>query len=261
MLTDGSSTLFVFPSVGTIKDLPGFGSVTDFEEVQGSALVGGATVHFDLASVVVNGAAAVGNCNSNADFNSCTPANSPFTLLEDGTGTQLSISFNTLLNGYTGTSAGGTTPYSGMFSMQVAGVFNGTGACGGITANTTNFISCEAAGGTILTTWSATETPVAPIATPEPTSIALMGSVLLALTPFLRRRRLRNLGSRLVGYWPANLSSFRCRGNVIQLISDSEQAPIKAFALSSLEPSYLPVFHPIDSAHQTAKLTAKLEFG
>lgn len=95
-----------------------------------------------------------------------------------------------MLNGYTGMSSGGTTPYVGTFSTQTAGVFSGAGACNGLTANITDFLSCEAAGGTVTVAWAATETPTAtPVATPEPMGIALLGSILLGLAPYLRRLR------------------------------------------------------------------------
>jgi hypothetical protein len=191
MAVSGFSTLFSTGSLGTIEDMNGLGPVTQFETVPGGSAVGGATVNFDLTSLKVNGGTAIGNCGSDATFTSCTPADSPFTLTENSNGTQLEISFTALLNGYTGTSASGTTPYIGTFSMQDAGTFTGSGACaGGLTADITNFVNCEAAGGTIDSTWSATESPTpTSLGTPEPMSIALMGSMLLPLIPYLRRRK------------------------------------------------------------------------
>ena len=161
----GSSTLFSYPSAATITDVSGSGPVTDFESVTGGSAVGGAIVNFDLTSL------------------------SAFTLTQDPSGNQFSITFTALLNGYTGFSAGGTTPYAAVFSMQEAGTLTGSGACTGLAATVENFTNCESKGGTIQTSWGATETPVpTTVVTPEPMSVALLGSVLLALTPRLRRR-------------------------------------------------------------------------
>ena len=187
----GTSNLFAAPGTGSIKDLNTTGALTDFETVTGAGALAGLTIHFDLTSVVENGSTASGNCNSNAPLNSCQPANSPFTLMENATGTVLTIEFNVLLDGYTGSSSAGSTPYEGVFSTQQAGLFAGTGACSGKAADITNFISCEAAGGTVDGTWSATEAPAPIQPTPEPISLVFLGSVLLALTPRLRRSRNR----------------------------------------------------------------------
>jgi hypothetical protein len=175
-------------STDTIKDLSGFGPVSDFETILGGTAVGGATVHFDLTSIVVNGGVASGDCTSNNPSNSCTPANSPLNLIENSTG--VSISFVALLNAYTGTSGTGVTPYVATFSTQLVGTLNGTGACHGIAANLANVASCEGAGGTIDTTWSATEPPApatAPV--PEPATLTLTGLGFAAVARFRRRFR------------------------------------------------------------------------
>jgi hypothetical protein len=192
MTVGGSSTDFstAVSATDQIKDLSGTGAVTDFEEVLGGAFLGGATVHFDLTSLVTNGGTALGNCNTTAPFNSCTPANSPFTYTENSNSTQVTISFEAMLNGYTGTSAGGTTAYDAKFSTQIAGVLSGTGACGGLAANIVNIVTCESSGGTLDVTWAANETPIAGTVTPtpEPASCVLFGSVLAAAALFGRRR-------------------------------------------------------------------------
>src|ERR1017187_9775037 len=164
MSVAGASNLFSTATSSTdqIKDVAGFGPVTLFETVSGAGALAGQTVNFDLVSIpLTNGGAGSGNCTSNAPNNSCSPAGSPFTFTEDPTGTQVSISFHTLLSAYTGTSAGGTTAYSGVFSTQLSGAFPGSGACSGVTAHITNILACQAAGGTVQATWSATETPIA----------------------------------------------------------------------------------------------------
>ena len=179
----GSSGLFQV-GTGTIKDFS-TGSVTDFETSPGGPLVGFQTVHFDLMSIPANTGATVGNCTSNAPLNSCTPSGSGFTFTEDITGNQVSITFAVLMNAYTGTSASGSTPYQGLFTMQQSGILKGSGACSGLSAKITNILTCEAAGGTIASTWSATESPVGEGtpggSAPEPAVAFLIGGGLMAL--------------------------------------------------------------------------------
>jgi hypothetical protein len=172
-----------------IKDLPSLPppTLTDFLQVQGAGAIVGSIAMFDLTSVPLTaGGAGFGNCLSNAANNSCSPPGSPFTFQESSTGTDVTVSFSTQLLAYTGTSASGTTAYTGTFSTDQALVLNGSGACNGLAANITNILSCEAAGGTIAATWSAT---LAPSATPEPISFILFGSGLIGVAVFGRRFR------------------------------------------------------------------------
>jgi hypothetical protein len=159
MTVSGASVLFSFPTTGTVQDVSTTVPAIDFVDVTGGATVGGATIHFDLTSIPTNGPVNVGNCSSNAPMNTCTPASSPFTYLEDITGRQVTISFATLMNAYTGTSASGVTPYMARYSTNLSGTINGAGACSGVVVNITNILSCEAAGGTLVATWSATAAP------------------------------------------------------------------------------------------------------
>jgi hypothetical protein len=186
MAVSGSSADFVASTFGTITDLSSFGPISDFETVTGGTAVGGATVHFDLTSIVLNGAG-FGNCTSNSANNACGPANSPLVLQEDNTGTQVSLSFTALLDAYTGTSATGVTPYRAIFATQFSGPLSGTGACNGELANITDIVTCEAAGGTIDSPWSASESPTrAPAPVPEPATLTLTG---LGIAAAVARRR------------------------------------------------------------------------
>lgn len=187
MGVSGVSSIFAVGN-GTIGDiLGGVSETTPFETVTGAGVETGNTINFLLNTLVTNGGTTVGNCASNAAFNSCTPANSPFTFSEDSTGTQLTISFTALLSGYTGTSGSGTTPYRSIFATQQSGTLSGTGSCNGATANITTALTCEASGGTITATWSANESPIT--GTPEPVSALLIGSGLIGVALFGRRLR------------------------------------------------------------------------
>jgi hypothetical protein len=188
MSVSGVSNIFATPSTGTIKDIGTTFPISQFETVSGAGTLTGQTINFDLSSLNLTGST-VGTCSgtaANNAFNVCSPAGSPFTFQEDATGTQVSLSFSALLNAYTGSAATGVTAYRGIFTTQLSGTLSGTGACSGLTVNITNILSCEAAGGTITATWSASESPIP--GTPEPGSLVLMGSGLVGLAGVLRRR-------------------------------------------------------------------------
>jgi hypothetical protein len=190
MLVSGASNLFA-PGTDFIQDANSIGALTDFETVTGAGTLAGKTIDFDLTSIVENGSTPIGDCSSNAAFNSCTPANSPFTLVMDITGTQLTVEFTMYLDAYTGSSSGGSTVYKGVFAWIDSGTFVGLNGCNGLATNITNFINCEAGGGTIQTNWSATESPTGAVVpgVPEPMSVGLLGSVLLLTGRALYRRR------------------------------------------------------------------------
>jgi hypothetical protein len=166
-------------AIDAIKDVTGIPGpvITDFEMVQGAGALAGQTVNFNLTSIsLANGGIGLGNCGSNAPDNTCAEANSPFKLSEDDFASQVTVTFSVSLDAYTGASASGTTAYRGIFSTTYSGTLSGSGACSGLSANITNIVSCEAAGGTIDSTWSASEAPVAAGSTvPEPANLWLMG--------------------------------------------------------------------------------------
>jgi len=196
-LTDvaGVSNLFNSALPGTIMDLSTVPPpvVPDFETVVGAGALTGMIVHFDLESIPrTNGGAGFGNCASNAPNNTCSPAGSVFSFQENSSGTGVTVSFSALLDAYTGSVATGFTPYNATFQTTQTQTLNGSGACSGIAATITNILACEGASGTIAATWSATEgpQPIVMTGTPEPATLVLFGSGLLAVG-FIGRRRFR----------------------------------------------------------------------
>jgi hypothetical protein len=112
------------------------------------------------------------------------------------------MSFSALLNGYTGTSASGETPYTGLFMSQYAGTLTGSGPCSGQTSSITNILNCEAVGGTVAGTWAATEFPTTSTAAPEPIGALLFGSGLAGMVLFGRCFCRSRIGAQNLGRGP-----------------------------------------------------------
>jgi hypothetical protein len=163
----------IFGTTGTIKDVGTATPVPAF--LTANLTIGGGPAIWDLTSLITT-AAGAGNCLSNLPLNTCTPVNSPFTLTMDATGKQVTISFAVLLNGYLGSSVTGTTPYRGIFSTTLSGAALGTFGCANVDTNITNLLACEAAGGTIKGTWSASIAPVTASPTPIPPTVTCAAS-------------------------------------------------------------------------------------
>jgi hypothetical protein len=189
---------------GTIKDIGAAVPLIDFVTVMGGRLVSGALVYFDLVSVPTNGSVTAGNCGSNLPLNTCTPALSPFTYSEDITGNQVTISSAALMNGYTGTSASGSTPYMARFSTNLSGTIIGSGACNGLVVNITNVLSCEAAGGKVGGAWSGVAAPQPPPAAVVPFSSMTASLQFFPLFGFLQLRANFTLGSPAAVFDPVN---------------------------------------------------------
>jgi hypothetical protein len=180
MSVSGHSSLFSIATsaVDQIRNLAAAPPrLIDFMTVQGAGALAGQTIQFDATSIPTS-PVTVGNCASNAPLNTCTPAHSPFTFTEDVTGTQVTIAFDVLLNAYTSSSSSGSTPYKARFSTNVSGSVDGFGACSGTVANIVNLLACQAAGGIVQATWSATASPGAP-----PPPPAVPPSVTCSATP------------------------------------------------------------------------------
>jgi hypothetical protein len=182
--TDGGSTApFIDGNTGTIKDLNltmAF-PLVDFVTVTGT----GGLIHFDLTDIRFNTGPNIGTCAAPPDTMSgasCTPANSPFSLTNGlaapgQPANTVAVSLTVDLIGYTGTSVSGSTPYTGVFTTQLAG-------------NIDTILSTISTGGNVTASWSATFTPLA--AVPEPATSATLGVSLLCLSYLIRRRLVKH---------------------------------------------------------------------
>jgi hypothetical protein len=173
----GSDPNYFLPgSAGTIEDIsPPVSTVVNFETAGGGTL-GLGTVHFDLLSIVTP--AGFPTCNGTAQAVCSTGV----FILQQSSVNQVSISFSTTEEGYTGTSGtnySAATPYNGVFTTQLSGILGN-----GSQVTVANILAYEGVGGTITSTWSGTASP-GPV--PEPATYFLFGSGLLGLAMVGRR--------------------------------------------------------------------------
>jgi hypothetical protein len=151
---------------GTINNLVGAtSSLVDFVIFT----VPGLPVHFDLTSFVAGIGTPAGCVNTVGSI--CTPPGSPFTLIQRATA-QVEIDLSVVGNFYTGTSASGSTPGTGLFTTQ--NLVPGT-----ITAILNQVATPQG----ITNSYSATFSEIIP----EPTTFVILGSGLMLLG-FVRRK-------------------------------------------------------------------------
>jgi len=180
----GSSSNFTPGQNGTIQDLnSGTTALTDFITVNN---LGAPFYMFDLVDIRVNTnpANAVGcTTNSTVAGDTCQPVGSPFQFINGNTvggipSNTVGVTLTFDAEGYSGTSASGETPYTGVFTTQLPGniqsVLNTVGTPGGFE---TSSMSLELFPGT---------------ATPEPATFGSIGAGLLCLS-FLIRKRISKL--------------------------------------------------------------------
>jgi hypothetical protein len=138
-----------------------------------------APINFDLQQILP-GYGTLAACASNAIGNQCTPTGSPFTLTQVTPG-QVGVVLSMAGIGYTGTSASGSSPVSGIFTTQLTLPPN---ACNTITS----CLGLLQSGGSVTAAWSANFTSASTSPVPEPASLLLMGVGLIGFGSFARKK-------------------------------------------------------------------------
>jgi len=196
--TNVSSSDPIFGTNGTIKDIGTSFPIPAFKTA--NLTIAGGPAIFDLESIATPSGFAA--CTFTTVSGSCSTGTF---VLTQSNANQISLSFTTNEIGYLGSSATGSTPYTGTFSTQLSGsltafgcVVSGAQTC---TDTIANFLIFEATAaqttaaglgaigqsGTIRTSWSATESPTTTTTpSPEPSSFILA----LSCGAFLLRKRI-----------------------------------------------------------------------
>ncbi|HWE49327.1 MAG TPA: PEP-CTERM sorting domain-containing protein [Bryobacteraceae bacterium] len=182
-----STTPFTDGTSGTIKNLNFNVGFPDTQFITYSSADG--PVFFDLTDIRTNTTgSAIGDCTSNSQDVSCTPAGSIFTITngpadpKTGLVDTVTVSLTTDLEGYvngSGTNYNAANPYLGIFTTQA---FSGSIA---------SVLATIQSNGSISASWSASLGPQPVTVTPEPatSSLLVLGIGLIAVGVRRRSRR------------------------------------------------------------------------